>query len=154
VPIADYLSPQRVCFLSADHKAGVLAELASVLASSGAVRDRDGLMRAILEREKIMSTAIGCGVAIPHAQSDAVRRLVMAVGVHRAGIADYETPDREPVRILVMIASGHRQQRAYIRLLGEVARLLKQEAVRQQLINATTPAQLYEIMVKSEPLGA
>src|SRR3990172_3058131 len=117
--LADYCATDRVVFLAARDKASALNELVTVLGADPRAGERDPLLAAILARDEIVSTAIGFGIAIPHARIESVKRLCMAVGLSREGI-DSPSTDDKPVRVVVMIAASSQDQNLYLRVLSKV----------------------------------
>jgi len=150
--LAKLISPERVKQLTGSTKAEVLDELIPLLVGAPEVKDADALRRAIFEREKIMSTGIGQGLAIPHARLDSVTNFVGALGLSRAGIP-FDAFDDQPVHIVVMIA-GPPRHREYLPILAQVTLTLKQEWNRRKLLEITTGdelAQALEGMTEGPP---
>ena len=133
-----------VMSLASRSKRDALGELAEVSTKSGAVADVAALKNAILEREEIMSTGIGLGIAIPHAKIQAVREFVLAVGLSRSGI-DYDSLDGLPVKIIIMIAAPEGQQNTYLRILAKVTHVLREDATRAKILAAATPQEIVEL---------
>ncbi|MDR1444877.1 MAG: PTS sugar transporter subunit IIA, partial [Treponema sp.] len=104
VPVPHILSPDRIVFLNFSSKLDVLAALCENLAASPQIKNRQELLTEILKRDELMSTAIGRGIAIPHVRLSSVTDLVVSVGISRTDIADFQTLDDEPVRLVIMIA--------------------------------------------------
>jgi len=148
--VRDVLSPERILIIESGTKRDVLLRLIEALASSPAVRDREELERAIFEREELMSTGIGLGVAVPHARLASIQEPVMAVAVCRTSIADYESLDGQPVQLVVMIAAGRDQHAAYIRLLAEISRRIKDAALRERILAARSPEEIYDLLTGAE----
>lgn len=144
--VRDVLAPERILIMESGTKREVLLRLIDALASSSAVRDRDELERAIFQREELMSTGIGLGVAVPHARLASVQDPVMAVAVCRTAIPDYESLDGQPVQVVVMIAAGRDQHAAYIRILAEVSRRIKDQALRERILAAESPEEIYDLL--------
>ena len=143
--IANVLSPDRVVLMDETAKEAALMRTIDALARSPLVKDRKELVRAIFDRENLMSTGIGFGVGVPHVRLASVSDLAMAVGVSSAAIADYESLDGEPVRIICMVAAGLNQHAEYIRALAAVSGLLKDPAVRGSVLAAATEAEVFDI---------
>jgi mannitol/fructose-specific phosphotransferase system IIA component (Ntr-type) len=146
--LRQHLMPDRVVDLKATDKDGALVELVSAVATSESVEDEDALLQAVRDRELLLSTGIGLGIAIPHARIPSVREFVVAVGRHDAGI-DFGSIDGKPVRIVVLIAGPQDAQKPYLELLAQISKRLKLEAVREQVIAETDPAAVVEILVES-----
>lgn len=141
--LTDYCSPERVVRLSATTKADALGELVDALVTDPRAGERDPLLQAIVARDEIVSTAIGFGIAIPHARIESVKRLCMAVGLAPNGV-DYPSIDDKPVRALVMIAASSQDQNLYLRVLSKVMAFLKKE--RETLFRCATPEEAYALL--------
>jgi len=97
----------------------------------------------------VLSTGIGLGVAIPHARSSAVRELVVVGGV-AAEPVPYDSIDGEPVRLFFLIVGPEASAGLHVKILSRIARLVRRDAVRQQLVEAKTPDELYHILLDAE----
>lgn len=142
----DVMSPERVRVLETGTKSGVLKELTELMALTGVVPDAAELERLILERESLMSTGIGLGIAVPHARMSGLSTSRIAFGTSPDGIPDYESIDGSPVRIVAMIITGTQRQREYIELLSSLARLFKDESARERVLSARTSRELWETL--------
>lgn len=138
------LSPDRVCFLEEGQKEQALGKLVDVLAASPCIRDKAELAQAILEREKLMSTGIGLGLAVPHVRLESVSELIMAVGISTDGIADYESLDDKPVHLIFMIAAPAGQHAAYLRLLSVISSRAK--ALNGRLLECRDAETFYGVL--------
>ena len=147
--LKDYIAEQQIVFCSTSSKNEVLSELSGVLSEATGF-DNDKMLAAILRREKLMSTGIGQGLAIPHVRLRGLKRAAMAVGLCRQGISDYESLDNEPICIVVLIAAPEGQHETYIRLLAEVVDVLKRSELRREIIAAEEPAKIYQILTGSK----
>ena len=145
--LRDVLTPDRVCMLSTDKKDAALSALIKVLATAPQVGDAAELTKAILERERLMSTGIGLGLAVPHVRIASVTSVVMAVGISDRDITDYESLDGKAVRIIFMIAARPDQHAAYLRFLSLVSGRLKDAQLRRKLLDTREPVDLYETLI-------
>lgn len=141
--LSDYCALDRVKFLEAADKPAALQEIVDLLVTDPRAGDRELLMQAILSRDEIVSTAIGFGIAIPHARIESVKRLCMAVGLSPGGI-DYPSIDDKPVRVVVMIAASSEDQNLYLRVLSKVMAFLKRE--RENLMKCKTPEEAFALL--------
>lgn len=132
--------------LKASSKERVLAEVANLLVDYEPGLDFATLIEAVQQREQMMSTGIGQGMAIPHVRLNGVRRAAMAVGVSRDGVSDYESLDNAAIHVVIMIIAPAGHHDTYIRLLAEVAEVLKQDPLRETVIAAKTPKDVYEVL--------
>ena len=135
--------------LRGETKEDIIAELVDTLAVGDAISDRDKVLQAVLEREKIMSTGIGDGIAIPHGKSDAVEKLVAAIGTQRRGV-DFEAHDGEPAYVFFLLVSPANVSGPHIKALARISRLLKNDDFKKKLIAAETPAEIIDIIETEE----
>ncbi|MHC4342334.1 MAG: PTS sugar transporter subunit IIA [Planctomycetota bacterium] len=135
ISLESVIPPDRVVILTAANKDAAIEELAAVIATSSEVKEADELLGAIREREKIMSTGIGLGIAIPHAKIPSVTDFVVALGKSSQGI-EFNSLDGKPVHFVVMIAGPDDQQERYLQLLARITLKLKDSAVRRSLTEA------------------
>ena len=135
--------------LKGETKEDIIAEQVDTLAVGDAISDRDKVLQAVREREKIMSTGIGDGIAIPHGKSDAVEKLVAALGTQRRGV-DFEALDGEPAYVFFLLVSPANVSGPHIKALARISRLLKNEDFKKKLIAAETAAEIIEIIETEE----
>jgi len=132
--------------LKSHNKEGVLSELAEYLARDREVRDSRLLLDMLENRENLGSTAIGCGVAIPHGRSLAIANIKVLFARHAKGV-DFDAPDGEPVHLFFLIvAPPQDRNNEYLPLLGQIAELVKEATVREELLEAKTYADLKQIL--------
>jgi fructose-specific phosphotransferase system IIA component len=145
IDLRDHLSAAQVVDLKARTKQEALVEMVDAVAASDVVTDRAALLEAVRERERILSTGIGLGIAIPHARIDAVRRFVVAIGRTAAGI-DFESIDQKPVHIVVLIAGPKDTQKPYLELLAQLSKRLKLADVRARIRGGASPAEVVDLL--------
>lgn len=110
--------------------------------------DEDSVYRAFAERERVASTGIGSGVAIPHGRMR-VDRTRMALAICREGVA-FDSLDGEPARILVALLTPYEQLGDQIKVLARVSRVLKDGSVRERLLRAASSDDALRIMVEED----
>jgi mannitol/fructose-specific phosphotransferase system IIA component (Ntr-type) len=93
------------------------------------------LTAALKDRERIMSTGIGFGIAIPHAKIEEVKSIAFAIGVSAKGI-DFDSMDGKPVHLIILVAAGDRQHKDYLAVLSNIMALLKDDNVKESIIKA------------------
>ena len=111
-----------------------LDTLVDAVASCNVVTDLEAFREAVHDRERVMSTGIGQGVAIPHVRIDQVARPAMGVGLSKDGI-DFDTLDNDPVHIVVLFAMPTGSQKEYLRLLAKVMTTMKKPGFREALMD-------------------
>ena len=127
-------------------KEDILAEMVELLTASGHIRDREAVLKAILEREKRMSTGMQNGIAIPHGKTDSVDCLVAALGIKRGGV-DFGALDGQPSTIFVMTVSPDSRTGPHIQFLAEISRPLNDAAVRARLLAAATREEVLHLLI-------
>jgi fructose-specific phosphotransferase system IIA component len=148
--IVDLLNEQVVrTNLPGTSKNDIINAIIDLAASQDRVLDKEKVREAIFEREKIMSTGVGAGFAIPHAKSDAVSDIVAAFAVTAQPI-DYQSLDDQPVRIVFLLVGRENMVGPHIKLLSRISRLMNNEDFRKRLLEAATPADVLEIFRKEE----
>jgi mannitol/fructose-specific phosphotransferase system IIA component (Ntr-type) len=132
--------------LKAKKKDSVLQEMVEKVCASGIVRDADPLLEMLRSRERLGSTGIGRGVAVPHGRSLAVPRLVAVLGLHTKGI-EWEAVDGEPVHMCFLILAPPLEQSSrYLPFLGRIVETVSDEKRREQLTGIKTYDEFQEIM--------
>ena len=148
--ITDILTEQFVRInLPGSTKDEILNAMIEIASSSDRVTDRDKVRNAILEREKIMSTGVGSGFAIPHGKTDAVSDIVGAFAVTAQPI-DYQSLDEQPVRIVFLLVGKDNMVGPHIKLLSRISRLMNKEDFRKKLLEAGNPAEVLELFKQEE----
>lgn len=132
-----------------DSKEDVINAIIDLAAASQKIKDVEKVRQAIFEREKIMSTGVGKGFAIPHGKTDAVTDIVAAFGVTEKPI-DYQSLDHEPVRLLFLLIGKDSLVGAHIKLLSRISRLMNKEDLRGKLMQAGTAAEILQILKDEE----
>ncbi len=121
--------------LKSTDKKKVIAELVDVVARSGKLKDKKELLRTILKREKLGSTGIGNGVAIPHARTPKVKDFILAFARQSKGV-DFGALDGEKTYLFFMLASPEENVGGHLKILAEISRLVKDKFLVDRLKNA------------------
>ncbi|HEX7880183.1 MAG TPA: PTS sugar transporter subunit IIA [Candidatus Eisenbacteria bacterium] len=112
----------------------IVGGLVDLLAATDVIIDREAVIRDILRREEVMSTGIGGGIAIPHAQSKGAARLAVAMGRSRREV-DFNSLDGRPVQLFFLVV-GPEERGGYIRVLARISRLLYSGELQRRLAQA------------------
>lgn len=144
--IADVLRPERIELnLKASTKQEALEELSELLMQSGALTDKQAFLDDVYERERVSSTGIGNGIAIPHGKSEFVKQTTVAIGRANADLG-WETFDDIPVSLVVLLAVDEADKTGvHVRLLSQMARKLANPDTCQRLLKAGTPEEMIAI---------
>ena len=146
VHLETILSKDRIVFLNYSSKRDALLALVDNISTAPQIKNRHEVAQEILKREELMSTAIGCGIAIPHIRLSSVTDLVVSVGINHSDIVDFHTLDDEPVRLLFMIAAAASQHAYYLQTLSFFSARLKSNELRTALLNSKTSKEAYQIL--------
>lgn len=149
--VTELLSPERVKVpLESIDKIGLIGELAQLLARvSDVPEEADAIRKAVLEREKVLSTGIGDGVAIPHGKSGRVGELVLVAGVTREPV-DFDALDGRPVRVVLMLVGPESAACLHVKVLSRISRLLRHRGLRERLIGTATPEEFLTVLGEAE----
>lgn len=134
VKIADYLDPDLIVFLDdIETRDAAIDALVELIYRKGKLENKEAFHHAIIEREKIVSTGIGMGTAIPHAKLSAYDHFFIAIGILRKGL-DWKALDGTPVRVIFMIGGPDDKQTEYLRILSSLTQVIKDEKIRKKML--------------------
>lgn len=136
--------------LRADTKDALLQELVETLVTAGRLADRDAGLKAVLERERKMSTGLQNGVAIPHGKTDAVEHLVAVFGRKRAGIA-FDSLDGQPAQFFLLTLSPLSRTGPHIQFLAEMSRTLHDASIRQRILDSEDADEVLQLLWGTKP---
>ncbi len=132
IKISKFLHPKHVVFLELATRDEALQTMTSALFQTGNLEDPDAFYKAVLDREKIVSTGIGMGVAIPHAKLHEYEEFFVAIGIAQKGI-DWNALDGAPVRLVFLIGGPDDKQTEYLQILSKLTQAIKDEATRKKM---------------------
>ncbi len=141
----DYTGPSFIKKLESRNKFDAIEELALLFSDSNCCVDFNLLVESLKERERIMSTGIGAGIAIPHAKINCVQEMGFAIGISKRGI-DFDSMDGAPVNLIILVIAGEQQHREYLRLLSRIMGILKSQGVKERIIASESPEEIIEIL--------
>jgi PTS system nitrogen regulatory IIA component len=139
VAISKYLDERLVLFLNAQNRDEALTQMIDVLQKSGKLKDPKVFQDAIWEREKIVSTGIGLGVAIPHAKLHGYNDFFIAIGIQPKKGIEWNALDGAPVHLVFMIGGPDNRQTEYLRILSHLTVAIKNEDRRKKLLKTFDP---------------
>lgn len=149
--ITDLISKQTVRVpLAATNKMAAIRELVELLRDNGELGNFETVLEAVQKRERKESTAIGYGLAVPHAKSPAVGKLAVAIGKPAAPM-DFESRDRLPCHLLVLLVSPENASQSHIKTLADISRLWRIPAFRDAVAAAQTGDELVDAFRRFEP---
>jgi PTS system nitrogen regulatory IIA component len=139
--------------LRSTDKDGAIEELVDVLVTSGKIKDRKAALKAVMEREKKMSTGLQNGIAIPHGKTDTIDALIAALGICPEGIP-FESLDGQPARIILLTVSPASRTGPHIQFLADISRVLHSEQTRQRVLDAKTEDEVLDLLSGEAPPAA
>ena len=148
--LSTLISKERIIFLHNSSKNEVLNQLIDLAVDLPGIHSREELADAVYRRESLMSTGIGLGIGVPHVRLNNVKDLYMSIAIAKNGISDYEALDDIKVNIVVLIVAGRNQHSQYIKALSQIAKLLKNDEVREKLVQSENADQVFDILKKME----
>lgn len=149
LPIAKLLKPNLIKLdLNETKRTAAIHEVTLLLADHPNVKNLDGFYHEVLERERVEPTCLGSSIAFPHARTDHIKQIVLAVGRSVKGI-HFENAN-ETIQLIFVIGTPNRLVTEYLALVGCLARILKETTVRDKLLKAETPQAFYDTLVEAE----
>ena len=148
--ISDLLNPAAIVpDLKASNKNGALTQLTDALKEVESGIDRDEVISVLLERERLGSTGIGEGVAIPHGKLKTIDQLLLSFGRSREGV-DFDSMDGKPAHLFFLLVAPEDSVGIHLKTLARISKLLKNAEVRNKLLEAEDRDALYRIIVEEE----
>ncbi len=135
--------------LKAKDKKGVLEELAEVISSHEPSIDKGALVKVLVERERLGSTGIGDGVAIPHGKMNGVSRPIISFGRSRQGL-DFDSMDGQPAHLFFLLIAPEDSSSVHLQVLAKIAKILKNRDFRKKLMEPGTKKELYQTIVQTD----
>ena len=148
--ILDYLKEERVIpELKGTDKRSVLKELSSVLVKPCQVDSVEVLVQVLLDREKLGSTGIGEGIAIPHGRLKKLKTFFISFGRSTKGV-DFDSIDRNPSQLFFLIMAPENSTVDNLKLLGRIVSLLKDPSFKRRLLEAQSQKELFQIISEED----
>jgi len=129
-------------------KKGVLEELVEPVTGIARI-DRNDLVKILMDRERLGSTGIGGGIAIPHGKMKGLDTLILGFGLSRKGV-DFESMDNRPSHIFFLLLTPENSTGVHLKLLARISKLLKDESVKERLFNAANREEVLNIIRESD----
>ena len=145
--ISEFLDEQLIKInLKSKTKEDVLEELSEVLSDRYNELDKNNLVRILKDREKLGSTGIGMGVAIPHGKLKIEEdKLYIAIGISKNGV-EFDSIDGKPVNIFFVLLAPEQATKKHLQALAKISRILKKKDIRESMINANSPEEVLKII--------
>lgn len=135
--------------LNSVDKESAINELIDLFSNDSRVEDIEKVRHAVFDREKIMSTGVGKGFAIPHGKTDSIKEIIAAFGRKKDGI-EYNALDGNPVNLIFLLVGRDTMISAHIKLLSRISRMMNKDDFRIRLLNAKTSEEILNIFLEEE----
>ncbi len=135
--------------LKGSNKKEIINELINLFEGDERVIDLEAVRQTVHEREKIMSTGVGKGFAIPHGKTNSVKETIAAFGKTPQPV-DFEALDGQPVRLVFLLVGKENMVAAHIKLLSRISRMMNDDSFREQLLVSDSADEMYNIFVEEE----
>jgi fructose-specific phosphotransferase system IIA component len=148
--VSELLNPGVIISnLKGNKKEEVINELIDLLKDDSRVQDIEKVRDAVLDREKIMSTGVGKGFAIPHGKTNSITDIVAAFGKTKRPI-DYNALDNQPVHLVFLLVGKDNLVSKHIKLLSRISRMMNKDEFRSRLLDAETVEEILDVFRKEE----
>jgi fructose-specific phosphotransferase system IIA component len=149
--VLSLVSGECICLdLKGQNKKEVITELIDLLAAHGRLLDRDAALEAVFERERSISTGMENGIALPHGKTDGVDDIQVAVGIKKEGV-DFGSLDGKKSSLFILVVSPKKHTGPHLQFLAAVGALLRDGAVREEVINAQTREEAAALLSRTIP---
>jgi PTS system nitrogen regulatory IIA component len=134
--------------LKAKDKNGVLEELAGAISNNESSIEKEALVKVLVERERLGTTGIGDGVAIPHGKLETIEHPIISFGRSKAGL-DFDSMDGQPAYLFFLLVAPENSSGIHLQVLAKIAKILKNSTFRKQLMEGSTKEELYQTIVQA-----
>ena len=135
--------------LKAKDKKGVLEELGEVISNHEPSVDKGGLVKVLVERERLGTTGIGDGVAIPHGKINSINHPIISFGRSKKGL-DFDSMDGQPAYLFFLLVAPENSSGVHLQALAKIAKILKSSTFRKKLMESRTRKELYETIIQTD----
>lgn len=135
--------------LKGSQKDEVINELLTLFVNDKRISDIEKVRESVLERERIMSTGVGKGFAIPHGKTSAISEIIAAFGKTTLPV-EYQSLDNKPVNLVFLLVGKDNLVSTHIKLLSRISRMMSKDDFREQLLNASSSEEIFELFKKEE----
>ena len=148
--VSELLNPGVIISdLKGNKKEEVINELVDLFVNDSRVEDVEKVRSAVLDREKIMSTGVGKGFAIPHGKTNSISDIIAAFGKTKNPV-DYDALDNQPVHLVFLLVGKDNLVSKHIKLLSRISRMMNKDDFRNRLLDAGSADEILEIFTKEE----
>lgn len=144
IKVSKLITPELIFFLNAHTREEALRTMVDLLYDRGQITNADYFYQAIQDRERIVSTGIGMGVAIPHAKLTSYRNFFIAIGILQKGV-NWHALDDVPVRLIFMIGGPDYKQTEYLQILSAITQAIRSEEIRKKILTLNSKEAIMQL---------
>ena len=137
--------------LSANNREDAIQILVNELVKTNTFDNESVVYKAVLERERIMTTGVGNGIAIPHCKHESCKEFKIALGVLKQGV-DFSAIDSQPVNIVFLLIGPNSTAGNHIKLLSRISRLMNNIDIREKLVSLKSSEEVYQFLLEKEKM--
>ena len=146
--LGDLIKEENIFFTNdCEDKKDAIFKLSKIAEKLGKVANGDDFAESVYEREMIVSTGIGLGVAIPHSKLNDISNFFIVVGILNKEL-DWDAIDKQPVKAVFLIGGPQNEQKKYLKILSKLMLLIKKTERRENIFNSTDPIEIVELFEK------
>lgn len=146
--LRDIISPDTIVELTSTNKRDALRELARIASQKNGISE-DTIFKIIWDREKLSSTGIENGVAVPHGKIPGIERFYLIIGISKTGI-DFGSIDKKKTNIIFLLLAPENSTNEHLKILAEICDIMSIEKTRDNFIKMKSPDDIIEILTKSD----
>lgn len=148
--LMDILTEDRVKIpLENTDKEKIIDEMVMLIDVSAKLKDKDQILKAVLDREAVMSTGVGDEIAIPHGKSDGVDDIIAALGITKEPV-NFDSLDNKPVRLVWLLVGPQDKTGPHLKALSRISRLMHKKEFRDRLISTSNPKDIIKVIGTEE----
>ncbi len=148
--IAEILQEQCiVADIKGKTKREIITELVEALAKARLIEDVEAVVNVVMDREKLGSTGIGNGVAVPHGKLKNIKNIMCALGRSQSGV-DFDAVDRSPVHIFFLVLAPEDSASLHLKVLSRITKILRDQSLRKKVIKLTTVHDIYTSILEED----
>lgn len=130
-------------------KSKIIEEMVGLIDKSSKLKNKDQILKAVLDREAVMSTGVGDEIAIPHGKSEGVDSIIAALGITREPV-NFDSLDNKPVRLVWLLVGPHDKTGPHLKALSRISRLMHKKDFRERLIGTIKPKDIIDVISSEE----
>ena len=148
--LTDILSEDRIKIpLDNTDKEKIIEEMVGIIHTSKGLKNKDQILKAVLDREAVMSTGVGDEIAIPHGKADGIDDIIAALGITKEPF-NFNSLDNKPVRLVWLLVGPQDKTGPHLKALSRISRLMHKKDIRERLIKTIEPKDIIEVITAEE----